>query len=117
MNKPPKNFDDYLRGFPEHAQQRLRAMRDTIRKAAPSANETISYSMPAFAVEGKILVWYGAFARHLGFYPGADGVAAFEKELKPYEHAKGSIRFPFDEPFHAALVTRIVKYRLRNLER
>jgi len=87
-------------------------MRATIRNAAPGATETISYGIPAFKTS-RMLVWYAAFSNHIGFYPGAGGVAHFKKDLSGYKSAKGSIQFPFDEPLPLALVTRIVKFRVR----
>jgi uncharacterized protein YdhG (YjbR/CyaY superfamily) len=106
-----KNFDEYVRGCPRDVQQRLRKMRATIRQAAPDAEETISYRMPAFR-QKKILVWYAAHAGHIGFYPGASGIAAFAAELSAYKSAKGSVQFPFDEPLPLELVSRIVKSRV-----
>ena len=107
-----KGVDDYIARFPAAVQRRLKQMRATIRKAAPGATETISYGIPAFKTS-RMLVWYAAFSNHIGFYPGAGGIAHFKKELSSYKFAKGSIRFPFDEPLPLALVTRIVKFRVR----
>jgi len=104
--------DAYIDRYPKDIQRRLKQMRSTIRKAAPGASETISYGIPAFKTS-KMLVWYGAFANHIGFYPGAGVVARFKKELSRYKFAKGSIQFPFDEPLPLPLVTRIVKFRMR----
>ena len=104
--------DNYIDRYPTDVQRRLKQMRSTIQKAAPGASETISYGIPAFKTS-KILVWYGAFANHIGFYPGAGVVTKFKKELSPYKFAKGSIRFPLDEPLPLALVTKIVKFRVR----
>ena len=109
-----KNFDEYAGRFPKNVQQRLRTMRQTIRKAAPKATETISYGMPAFRLDG-ILVSFGAYTGHIGFYPGASGIAAFKDDVSRYTSAKGSVQFPFDEPLPLALVTRIVKYRVKEL--
>jgi uncharacterized protein YdhG (YjbR/CyaY superfamily) len=106
-----EDFHDYADRFPKDVQQLLRKMRQTIRKAAPAATETISYRMPAFRL-GSILVWYAAHTGHIGFYPGASGIAAFKKELSAYKSAKGSVQFPFDEPLPLSLVTRIVEYRV-----
>ena len=106
-----EDFDDYTDRFPKEAQQLLRKMRQTIRKAAPKATETISYGMPAFRLD-RILVWFAAHTGHIGFYPGASGIAAFKEELSAYKSAKGSVQFPFDEPLPLPLVTRIVKYRV-----
>lgn len=111
-DKTSKDVDDYIDGFPKDVQRKLKQMRTTIRKAAPGATETISYSMPAFKTN-RMLVWYAAFSNHIGFYPGAGGVANFKKDLSRYKFAKGSIRFPFGEPLPLPLITRIVKFRLR----
>lgn len=104
--------DAYIDRYPTEVQRRLKQMRSTIRKAAPSASETISYGIPAFKTS-KVLVWYGAFANHIGFYPGAGVVAAFKKDLAPYKFAKGSVQFPFDKPLPLPLVTKIVKFRVQ----
>jgi uncharacterized protein YdhG (YjbR/CyaY superfamily) len=110
--KPPGNIDDYVDRFPKKVQQLLEKMRLTIRKAAPKAEETISYGIPAFTLNGS-LVWFAAFKNHIGFYPGSSAVIAFKKELSAYEGAKGSVQFPFDEPLPLALVSRIVKFRVK----
>ena len=113
MNKKtPKNFDDYLDRFPKEVQQRLQKMRLTIKKAAPKAKETISYGIPAFTLDG-MLVWFAAHKSHIGFYPRASAIAAFKKELSAYKGAKGSLQFAFDEPLPLALVSRIVKFRVK----
>jgi len=108
---PAKDFDDYADRFPKGVQQLLRTMRQTIRAAAPEATETISYRIPAFRLDG-MLVWFGAHANHIGFYPGSSAIAKFKKELSGYKSAKGSVQFPFGEPLPRALVTKIVKYRV-----
>jgi uncharacterized protein YdhG (YjbR/CyaY superfamily) len=110
--KPPGNIDDYVDRFPKKVQQLLEKMRLTIRNAAPKAEETISYGIPAFTLNGS-LVWFAAFKNHIGFYPGSSAVIAFKKELSAYEGAKGSVQFPFDEPLPLALVSRIVKFRVK----
>ena len=113
MNKKtPKNIDEYVKRFPKEVQQRLHAMRGTIKKAAPTATETISYGIPAFRLDG-LLVWFAAFKSHIGFYPRASGIAAFQKELSAYKWAKGSVQFPLDEPLPLALVSRMVKFRVK----
>lgn len=110
--KAPKNFDDYADRFPKEVQQRLQKMRLTIKKAAPQAKETISYGIPAFTL-GGLLVWFAAFKNHIGFYPRASAIAAFKKELSAYKGAKGSVQFPFDKPLPLALVSRVVKFRVK----
>jgi uncharacterized protein YdhG (YjbR/CyaY superfamily) len=108
----PADIDGYISGFPEEVQRLLERMRRAIGRAAPNAEETISYNVPAFALRGKKLVWFAAFKSHIGFYPGAAAIAAFKKELSQYKTAKGSVRFPFDDPLPLDLVSRMVKFRL-----
>jgi uncharacterized protein YdhG (YjbR/CyaY superfamily) len=109
--KTPKNFHDYAECCPKEVQQHLKNMRQTIKKATPQAQEIISYGIPAFTQEGR-LVWFAAHKNHIGFYPRASGIAAFKKQLAQYKVAKGSVQFPFDEPLPLALVSRIVKFRV-----
>ena len=87
-------------------------MRVTIKKAAPKATETIRYGIPAFDLDEK-LVWFAGFKGHLGFYPGASAIAAFNKEISACKSAKGSAQFPSDEPLPLSLVSRIVKFRVK----
>lgn len=112
-----KTVDEYFASLSEPVWSLMHAMRTTIKKAAPGAEECISYSMPAFKLHG-MLVWYAAFKNHIGFYPKASGIAAFEKEISNYKWAKGSVQFPMDKPLPLALVTKIVKYRIKeNMEK
>ena len=110
-----KSFEEYARRFPSDVQQLLRTMRKTIREAAPDAQETISYRIPAFRLT-KMLVWYGAHTGHIGFYPGAAAIAAFEADLSAYKSAKGSVQFPFDQPLPLDLVSRMVKFRVKDVQ-
>ena len=110
--KTLRNFDAYLERFPKNVQRLLQEMRLTIKKAAPQAKETISYGIPAFTLNG-LLVWFAAHKNHIGFYPRASAIAAFKKELSAYNGAKGSVQFPFDKPLPLALISRIVKYRMK----
>jgi uncharacterized protein YdhG (YjbR/CyaY superfamily) len=79
-----KTIDDYIKSYPESVQAILEKIRQTIRRVAPEATELISYQMPAFEQNG-VLVWFGAFKKHIGFYPKASGIEAFQKELSPYK--------------------------------
>jgi len=115
--KSPGNIDDYIAGFPENIQEVLEQIRATIKKAAPDANETISYAIPTFTLNGN-LVHFAAFKNHIGFYPAPAGIEAFEKELSAYKTGKGSVQFPLDQPMPLRLITQIVQYRvLKNLEK
>jgi len=104
-------IDDYIAGHPPKIRARLSAMRRTIRKHAPQAEERISYRIPTFYLGGN-LVHFAAFDRHVGFYPGASGIAAFKKVLTPYASAKGSVQFPHDEPLPLEVVADIVRFRV-----
>ena len=104
-------IDDYIAGHPPKIRARLAAMRRTIRKHAPEAEEKISYRIPTFYLGGN-LVHFAAFNRHVGFYPGAAGIAAFQDALAPYKSAKGSVQFPHDEPLPLELVAEIVRFRV-----
>ena len=108
----PKTIDEYIAACPSDVQGRLRELRATIRKAAPQAEETISYKMPTFKLNGN-LVYFAAFKDHIGFYPIPTGIEAFKKELSLYKQGKGSVQFPLDKPLPLKLVTRIVKFRAK----
>lgn len=107
----PKTIDEYIAGFPPDVQVILEKMRETIRKAAPGAEEKISYQIPAFALKGN-LVYFAAFKNHIGFYPTSSGTQAFKKELSIYEGSKGTVRFPKDKPLPLTLIRKIVKFRV-----
>ena len=111
------NIDEYIAGFPKHIQDILEKLRATIRKAAPGAEETMSYQMPAFKFHG-MLVYFAMHKNHLGFYPTPSGIEAFKKELSAYEGAKGSIKFPIEKTLPLGLITEIVKFGVKeNLEK
>lgn len=117
MNNQPKDIDEYIAAFPPPVQEKLQAMRSTIQAAAPQATEAIKYAIPTFVLHGN-LVHFAAFKNHIGFYATPTGHSAFEKELSKYQQGKGSVQFPMDEALPLALVTRIVKYRVKgNTER
>lgn len=112
-----ESIDEYIATFPEEIQTILQEIRETIRAAAPDAQEKISYQMPTFALHGN-LVHFAAFKNHIGFYPTPSGVEAFQEELARYKGAKGSIQFPLNEPMPLDLITRIVKMRVaENLQK
>jgi uncharacterized protein YdhG (YjbR/CyaY superfamily) len=113
-----ETIDEYIKTFPEDVQAILEKIRQTIRKAAPEAVETISYQMPAFKLNGRNLVYFAAWKNHIGFYPMPSGTEAFKKELSPYKGAKGSVRFPIEKPIPYDLVKKIVIFRVKeNLEK
>ena len=112
----PKTIDEYIAGFPPDIQVILEKIRVTIRKAAPDAEETIKYQMPTFMLKGN-LVYFAAFKKHIGFYPGSKDVRKRFKTLSAYEGREGSLKFPLDRPSPYDLIGRIVKFRVNeNLE-
>ncbi|EMK12530.1 iron chaperone [Leptospira kirschneri] len=107
-----KNIDEYINLFPEDVQDKLRKLRSTIRKAAPNAEEKISYQMPVFALNGN-LVYFAAYKKHIGFYPTSSGIKKFQSELNEYKTSKGTVQFPMDQPLPLRLIAKIVKYRIK----
>jgi uncharacterized protein YdhG (YjbR/CyaY superfamily) len=108
-----ETIDEYIQTFPKDVQTILERMRQTIRRAAPEAEETISYQIPTFKLNGISLVHFAAFRKHVGLYPPA--AAAFKKEVSAYEGPKGNLRFPTDKPIPYDLVTRIVLFRKKEI--
>lgn len=106
------NIDEYIAGFPKDIQKLLEEMRAAIKKAAPEAEEAIKYAMPTFTLNGN-LVHFAAFKNHIGFYPAPAGIEEFRKELSAYKGSKGAIQFPLDAPLPLALISRIVKFRVK----
>jgi len=107
----PENIDDYLENFPPQIQEILKELRSTIKRAAPDADEKISYQMPTFYQKGN-LVHFAAYKNHIGFYPAPSAILLFKNELSEYKNAKGSIQFPLDKPLPLDLITRIVTFRV-----
>lgn len=105
-------IDAYIAEFPDQTQKLLKEIREIVRSIAPDATETISYAIPTFDLNGKHLVHFAGFAKHVGFYPVPSGMAAFEEELKVYKRGKGSVQFPLDKPLPVDLIRRIVEFRV-----
>lgn len=110
--RAPASVDAYIAGFEPEVRAILRKIRATIRKAAPGAEERVSWGMPAYAKDG-MLVFFAAFERHLSFFPGPEGIEKFKKELAPYGTSKGTVRFPLGTPVPYGLIGRIVKFRVK----
>ena len=110
--KAPRTVAEYLRSVPAAPRRALEALRRTVRSAAPEAEERISYGIPSFYLGGRMLVAYGAAARHCAFYPGARPVEKHAAELAPYDTSRGTVRFGPGKPLPAALVRRLVATRL-----
>ena len=111
-------IDEYLAGFPPQTKEYLNQIREAIQLAAPEAEESISYAMPAFKLKGKPLVYFAGYKGHIGFYATPTGHAAFEKDLSVYKQGKGSVQFPLNQQMPYDLITKIVKFRVKeNLEK
>jgi uncharacterized protein YdhG (YjbR/CyaY superfamily) len=110
--KAPKTIDEYLANFPTDIQEILKKIRHIVQKAAPDAQEAISYGIPTFVLNGN-LVHFAAFKNHIGFYPTPSGTATFQKELSVYKGAKGSVRFPLEEAIPYDLIGEIVTFRVK----
>ena len=109
----PKDIDDYIAGFPEDVQEIMQKIRTTIKKAAPKAEETISYKMPTFNLNGHYLVYFAAYKKHIGMYPVPAGDEAFNQEIEAYQSGKGTLQFPLDQPIPYKLIRKIVKFRVK----
>ncbi len=108
-----KSIDDYIAEFPQDIQKVLEELRALIKASAPEVTELISYSIPTFDLNGKHLVHFAGYEKHIGFYPTGSGVAAFKQELAPYKRGKGSVQFPLGQPLPTELIRRIVEFRVQ----
>jgi uncharacterized protein YdhG (YjbR/CyaY superfamily) len=112
MSSKPKTIDEYLEPLSDEKRAALEKLRRAIKSAAPKAEECISYQIPGFRLEGKLLVSFGAATNHCAFYPGSHPIDAHRNELKNFVTSKGTIRFPVDRPLPVALVRKLVKTRI-----
>lgn len=114
----PTTIDAYIAGFPADVQAVLQHLRAIIRKAAPKAEEGISYAIPVFKMNGTYVIYFAGYKRHVSLYPIPKGDAALRKELAPYEAGKGTLRFSLDDRLPVGLITRVAKAGLKeNAER
>jgi len=112
--KQYKNIDEYIANYPKDIQDILEKLRQVIKKAAPQAQEAISYGMPAFKLD-SVLVYFAAQKSHIGFYPTSSGINVFKKELSIYDTSKGTVRFPLDQPLPFKLIEKIVHFRVNEV--
>ena len=106
------SIDEYIAGFPPETQKVLEELRALIKSCAPDAIETISYAIPTLDLNGRHLVHFAGYERHVGFYPIPSGMEAFEAELKSFKRGKGSVQFPLERPLPLGLIRRIVEFRV-----
>ncbi|WP_178018889.1 DUF1801 domain-containing protein [uncultured Paenibacillus sp.] len=117
-NKPQfATIDEYIAQSPPEIQDRLQQIRKAVREAAPNAVEKISYQMPTFETEGRVLVHFAAFKNHIGFYPTPSGTEEFAEALSKYKGGKGSVQFPLNQPLPLDLIRRIALFRLEENRR
>lgn len=109
MSGKPRTIDDYLAPLSSDKRAALEKLRKDIKSAAPRAEECISYQLPGFRLDGRMLASFGAWTDHCAFYPGAFPIEANEKELKAYKTSKGTIQFPAEKPLPATLVRKLIK--------
>jgi uncharacterized protein YdhG (YjbR/CyaY superfamily) len=113
----PKDIDEYIAGYPAEVQKILERVRRTVRKAAPKAEEAIKYGIPTLTLDGN-LVSFAAYKKHIGLYPTPAGDETYQKECARYKAEKSTLRFPLDEPIPYDLISRTVKFRVKeHLER
>lgn len=113
MNKfTGTDIDAYIEMFPPEVREKLEIIRLTIKAAAPGAVETISYRMPAYKLDKRVLVYFAGYKNHIGFYPTSSGISAFKEQIAGYQNSKGAVQFPLDEPLPRALITEMVKFRV-----
>lgn len=113
MKNTFKNIDEYILMFPIEVQEKLLQLRKVIHAQVSDLEEYIGYQMPAFKYRGKPLVYFAGYKKHIGFYPGAEGILNFEKDFKErnYKFSKGAVQFPINEDIPLELVNRIVEFR------
>ncbi len=113
MNQEIKTVDDYISNYPKETIAKLQLIRKTIKDNAPEATESISYGMPAYHINKKSLVYFAAYAKHIGFYATPTGHQKFKKQLSIYKQGKGSVQFPLDQSLPLDLIADIVKFRVQ----
>lgn len=109
------NVDDYINSFSQDKKKVLLGFRKKIRKLVPGANESMSYGMPGYKLNGKPLVYFAAFKNHIGFFPTPSGIDVLEKEEERYKTGKGTMRFALDKPIPWDLIEKIVKSRIKEV--
>jgi uncharacterized protein YdhG (YjbR/CyaY superfamily) len=109
----PTTIDAYIAAFPLEVQTMLEQIRVAIRETAPDAQETISYAMPTFTLNGHYLVYFAAYKKHIGLYPSPIGVEEFQEAVSLYGAGKGTMKFPLDQPIPFDLIRNVVRFRVK----
>lgn len=105
------NVEQYIAQFDGDIKKRLEVLRALVRSMAPEAEESVAYGLPAYKLNGKPLVYFGGFPKHIGFYATPNGHEAFREEFAKYKQGKGSVQFPHDQPLPVDLIKRVVQFR------
>jgi uncharacterized protein YdhG (YjbR/CyaY superfamily) len=114
-SSPGNPIEAYISAFPEAIRARMHSLLETVRNAAPHAEEPIRYGIPTFRLGGN-LVHFAAYKRHIGFYPSPSAIIAFRGELSEYAVSKGAVQFPHDKPLPLDLIRRMVLFRVKEAE-
>ena len=109
-------IDEYIASFPIDVQDKLGQIRELVRKIAPNAEEHFAYSMPAYKVFGKPLVYYAGYKNHIGLYATPSSHSAFQKDLARYKQGKGFVQFPLNQELPLELIRRMVEHRLKQIK-
>ncbi len=111
------SIEKYIQSSVPEVRKRLQVLRSTVKKIAPTAEETIKYGIPTFVYKGKNLVHFAAAKAHIGWYPAPSAIVKFSQKLKPYKTSKGAVQFPLDTPLPVELVAEMTKYRVQEIDR
>ena len=110
----PKDIGEYIAGFPHETQEILKQIRATINKVVPDAEETISYGIPTFNLNGTYLIYFAAYKKHIGFYPVPSGIDEIDKEFASYKTSgKGTLQFPLNKPMPLDLIIKLVQFKVK----
>lgn len=115
-SKKPDTIDEYISRFSGDVAERLRDIRQIIQHVLPDSEEIISYGMPAYRYHGKVAVYFAGYAGHVGLYPTASCMRAFEKKLSDHVHSKGAVQFRHDERLPRGLIREMVMFRKKELK-
>ena len=105
--------EKYIKGFPIEIQERLNAIRDSILELVPQATERICMGIPTYTLNGKWLIHFAGFKKHIGFYPQPEGITAFKEKLKEYKTSKGTVQFPLNKPLPIELICEMIRYKVK----
>ncbi len=106
--------EEYISSFDQETQQKLNTIRESIIELAPKATERICMGVPTYDLNGKWLVHFAAFKKHIGFYPDPDGILTFKDKLKEYKTSKGTVQFPLNKPLPMELIREMIEYRVKS---